>query len=228
VDFRTGDDTSPCSRTLRCRTFPGALSKTLAGGEISVLDPGGYNSVTISKSISIVAKGVEGGILAAGSTGVIINAGANDVVQLDGLVIEGIGTGITGIRIVAAGSVHIRNCVVRGFQSGAGLGIEIAPTIETRVFISDCAVTKNLGGIQVRPSGSGRAEVFLDRVQLENNAKNGLAAQGDRAVVRLNQSTITHNGMGIDVARGSVISFGNNAIAGNRTDGAPSSTQPLQ
>src|SRR4051794_39329384 len=77
-----GDDVNPCSRTSRCRTFAGALSRTLAGGEISVLDPGGYSSVTISKSISIVAKGVEGSILAAATTGIIINAGANDVVQL--------------------------------------------------------------------------------------------------------------------------------------------------
>ena len=48
-----GDDVNPCSRTAPCKTFAGAISKTAAGGEISVLDPGGYGAVTIAKSITI-------------------------------------------------------------------------------------------------------------------------------------------------------------------------------
>ena len=43
-----GDDVNPCSRTAPCKTFAGAISKTAAGGEISVLDPGGYGTITIS------------------------------------------------------------------------------------------------------------------------------------------------------------------------------------
>src|SRR5204863_4479169 len=37
-----GDDANPCSRTAPCKTFPGAISKTAAGGEINCLDPGGF------------------------------------------------------------------------------------------------------------------------------------------------------------------------------------------
>jgi hypothetical protein len=48
-----GDDANPCSRTAPCKTFAGAISKTAAGGEISVLDPGGFGGVTITKSISL-------------------------------------------------------------------------------------------------------------------------------------------------------------------------------
>src|SRR5687768_7627993 len=48
-----GDDVNPCSRTAPCKTFAGAISKTAAGGEISVLDPGGYGAVTMTKSIYI-------------------------------------------------------------------------------------------------------------------------------------------------------------------------------
>ena len=40
-----GDDANPCSRTAPCKTFAGAISKTAAGGEISVLDPGGFGAV---------------------------------------------------------------------------------------------------------------------------------------------------------------------------------------
>ena len=41
-----GDDANPCSRTAPCKTFAGAISKTAAGGEINVLDPGGFGAVT--------------------------------------------------------------------------------------------------------------------------------------------------------------------------------------
>src|SRR5678815_2028279 len=48
-----GDDMNPCSRTAPCKTFAGAISKTAKDGEISVLDPGGFGTVTITKSIYI-------------------------------------------------------------------------------------------------------------------------------------------------------------------------------
>ncbi|HEX3529647.1 MAG TPA: hypothetical protein VH988_21520, partial [Thermoanaerobaculia bacterium] len=43
-----GDDANPCSRTAPCKTFAGAISKTAPGGEINVLDPGGFGAVTIT------------------------------------------------------------------------------------------------------------------------------------------------------------------------------------
>ena len=58
-----GDDVNPCSRTAPCKTFAGAISKTAAGGEISVLDPGGFGGVTITKAITINGEGTLGGIL---------------------------------------------------------------------------------------------------------------------------------------------------------------------
>src|SRR5712664_1387957 len=88
-----GDDVNPCSRTAPCKTFAGAISKTTAGGQISVIDPGGFGSVTITKSISIVAVGVEAGVLATNTNGIVINAGPSDVVYIRGLDIEGAGSG---------------------------------------------------------------------------------------------------------------------------------------
>src|SRR5215204_92373 len=64
-----GDDANPCSRTAPCKTFAGAISKTAAGGEINVLDPGGFGGVTITKSISILAEGVTAGVLVSGTNG---------------------------------------------------------------------------------------------------------------------------------------------------------------
>ena len=70
-----GDDLNPCSRTAPCKTFAGAISKTAKDGEISVLDPGGYGAVTITKSIYI--NGTHGAgygsIIASLVNGIVIN-----------------------------------------------------------------------------------------------------------------------------------------------------------
>src|SRR5215471_5490191 len=77
-----GDDANPCSRTAPCKTFQGAIAKTATGGEIDVLDPGGFGAVTITKSISIEADPFMGGVLVSGTNGIIINAPAGSSVTL--------------------------------------------------------------------------------------------------------------------------------------------------
>src|SRR5579875_1175658 len=71
-----GDDVNPCSRTAPCKTFAGAISKTAAGGEIDVLDPGGFGTVTITKAITIDGGGTMASILASGTNGINVNAGS--------------------------------------------------------------------------------------------------------------------------------------------------------
>src|ERR1700712_1596076 len=72
----TGDDANPCSRTAPCKTFAGSVSKTAAGGEINVLDPGGFGAVTITKSLTISSEGFEAGVLVSGTNAIIVNAGS--------------------------------------------------------------------------------------------------------------------------------------------------------
>src|ERR1700710_184790 len=62
-----GDDANPCSRTAPCKTFAGSISKTASGGEINVLDPGGFGAVTITKPITISGEGTLAGILTTGT-----------------------------------------------------------------------------------------------------------------------------------------------------------------
>lgn len=109
-----GDDVNPCSRTAPCKTFAGAISKTAGGGEINCLDPGGFGAVTITKSMTIDCKQVTGGILAAMTTGILINS-STAVVKVRGVNIDGVGTGIYGVRIVAAAKVSIQESVIDGF-----------------------------------------------------------------------------------------------------------------
>src|SRR4051794_6862808 len=127
-----GDDVNPCSRTAPCKTFAGAISKTGAGGEISVLDPGGFGSVTITKSITIDGGTGAGlaSILASGINGVVVNAGANDIVILRNLSIDGgpaAGPGLNGIRFLNGRMLRVENCQVFGF-SNHGIDVEHGST----------------------------------------------------------------------------------------------------
>src|SRR5262245_61927828 len=112
-----GDDANPCSRTAPCKTFAGAISKTANCGEISVLDPGGFGAVTITKSVTINGDGTLAGILASLVNGVIVNATANDVVTLRSLSINGFCNGINGVRFLAGKHLKIENCTIYGFAT---------------------------------------------------------------------------------------------------------------
>jgi hypothetical protein len=172
-----GDDANPCSRTAPCKTFAGAFSKTAAGGEISVLDPGGFGAINLIRSMSLVAEGGEGGILAAGTTGVIVN-GAGIRVNLRGLIIEGAGSGVNGIRFINGDALHVTDCQIRGFAAGGAgnqNGILMAPTAAGgELFVNDTLIAENgasnIGsGILIKPPAGGSAVVVLDNVNVENN-----------------------------------------------------------
>ena len=180
-----GDDVNPCSRTAPCKTFAGAISKTAAGGEISVLDPGGFGAVTITKSISLVNyDSGEAGILASGTNGVIVN-GAGVIVYLRGLVIDGAPPttpGLNGIRFINGAALHVDNCVIKNFTSASGTGISFAPSAAADLFITDTTITNNGngsggGGIIIQPTGAGSAKASLVRVNAENNVL-GVRADG--------------------------------------------------
>src|SRR5437899_9640870 len=72
-----GDDVNPCSRTAPCKTWAGAISKTFIGGEIDALDPGGFGTVTVTKSITLDGCCITS-ILASGVPGITINIAAGN------------------------------------------------------------------------------------------------------------------------------------------------------
>jgi hypothetical protein len=192
-----GDDANPCSRTAPCKTFAGAISKTAAGGEINVLDPGGFGAVTITKSISIISDGAIAGVLAAGSNGIIVNAGAVDVVVLRGLDIEGLGSGtslgLNGIRFIAGGQLHVENCTINNFGQK---GILFEPNSVAQLFVKDSTIRNNDhatngGGIHLKPVVGGTVNAVIDNVRLEHNLF-GLRAE-TRATATINNSVAAGN-----------------------------------
>ena len=156
-----GDDVNPCSRTAPCKTFAGAIVKTAVGGEIDTLDSGGFGTLTISKSITIDGTGGLAGVLAAGTNGFLINITAPTdeakTVRLRGLSINGVGTGINGINVVAAAFVSVEDCVIDGFTAN-GINVETG-----RVFVRNTVIrNNNVAGITVRSAGQvGLADVAL-------------------------------------------------------------------
>jgi hypothetical protein len=240
-----GDDANPCSRTAPCKTFPGAISKTAAGGEINCLDSGGFGVVTITKAISIYCEGVVGGILASGTNGVIVNAAATDHIVLRGLDIDGAGTGIKGVNILQAASVVIEHCYIRNFNSAGGVGVFVNPSnFNSMLMIRDSVISHNGtaadgAGISINTNGGssrslinntaihknfvgvtvqGSSNLQVNNSNISENLSTGLALSGV-AGARIGRSVIVNN-LGAATS-GSVLSYLDNQINGNNPDTTP-------
>lgn len=174
-----GDDANPCSRTAPCKTFAGAISKTAAGGEISVLDPGGFGGITITKSITIDGRGTLASILVgAGTNGVIVNAAATDVVTLRNLTIHGVGATLNGIRFLAGKTLVVDNVDISVAQNG--IDIE-SSTANANVIISNTTIRGGTNGIQVTTPGGG-VRVSVDRTSIRASST-GIDASGGAVAV---------------------------------------------
>lgn len=223
-----GDDVNPCSRTAPCRTFAGAIAKTAAGGEIDALDPGGYGTVTITKSITIDGTGTFAGVRNNGTAGIVIsdsNSGAPNtiVVTLRGLSINGAGTtlGTHGIRVQAANRVNIEDTVISN-QSAAGIdvgtGANVAVTVRNvvvrnvtgdglsvsttagaaRAFVSSSTFVGNTIGIHARSN----AFIHVTRSESSNNGQSGVSVDAGGSSVILRSVTLAANNNGLSVAGG--------------------------
>jgi hypothetical protein len=102
-----GDDVNPCSRTAPCKTFAGAISKTAVNGEINCLDPGGFGTLNITKSITVDCSEVFGSALNATTTAYhrqldSFGADVRKSVRIRGINMQGADSGTGGVRITAA------------------------------------------------------------------------------------------------------------------------------
>lgn len=181
-----GDDVNPCSRTAPCKTFAGAISKTAAGGEIDVLDPGGYGTLTVTKSITVDGGTGSGwaSTLASGTNGFIINdslSGAPNtiVVHLRNISINGAGTtlGVDGIRFLSGKALYVENCRIFRFS---GDGIEMTTGTNAQLFVKDTTITDVGEGIRLTSNVAGQFNTaILENVNLAR-AGNGVNL-GDRS-----------------------------------------------
>ena len=231
----TGDDAQPCSRTAPCKTFAGAISKTAPNGEIDCLDPGGFGAVTITKAITIDCTGTHGSIQVSGTNGIIVNAGASDKVILRGLSINGLGTGLSGIRLLAGAQLSVEQCIVFGFT---GNGIDVNMTSFSRVSVTNTYITNAAKGIfatstigilmavnntsilNVAVGFEAQSKVFatLTNTTVSSASASAVAASGVSHITVDSSSLITSTTAVGANASGAIILVSNNNIYGNNTN----------
>src|ERR1051325_8260774 len=164
-----GADDNPCSRTAPCKTFAGAHSKTAKNGIINTVDPGGFGAVTVSKSLTIDGGPFHAGVLASGTSGVIINitdfvADPLATVILRNLDIEGAATGIRGVRILSAKKVIIENCRIFGFRGNPGTGVDVLTSVaNAQIVLRNVTISGNLAqGVLVSGAGGGATQRAIE------------------------------------------------------------------
>src|SRR3954451_12601247 len=175
-----GDDANPCSRTAPCKTFAGAISKTADKGEISVLDPGGFGAVTITKGITINGEGTLAGILNATVNGIIVNAPATSTVYIHNISINGGGSGLDGIKIFAAGTVIVEDSWIYG---DTGHGIEVTATAATRLKLNNTTIENVAGDCLHLNTSAGQVITTVNNSRLQDCASAINAVSNVRASV---------------------------------------------
>ena len=238
-----GDDANPCSRTAPCKTFAGAISKTAAGGEIDCLDPAGFGTVTITKSMTIDCRQTQGSVLASSTFGINVN-GAGAVVVLRGLSINGAppsSPGLAGVRVLQAKSVLIEDCIIFGFGGASpnGKGVLVQPNTvgaTTNVTILNSIIANNgLGGVHVFPPVGGTVNLVIENSRLIENGPDAgvfINAQpaGSAANARIVHSVIAGgrdpSAVGVSIkapAGGVIVSIKSSAITDNGSFGIKTS-----
>ena len=268
-----GDDANPCSRTAPCKTFAGAISKTAACGEISVLDPGGFGAVTITKGITINGTGTLAGILSAGTSGVIVNALTTDTIILRDISINGACTGTNGIRYLAGKTLMVEHCWIYGIRGAPGRGIDAAlgttgnlkvlDTVIENVLEDGIHMNTTAGQIVATVDGSrimncdgdgieavANARGAISNSQINHNATAGIKTSGSNSLLnlddvfvsfssiglqasagsslRVSDSMIAQNGIGLSQNGGTIDSFQGNSLVGNPTPGGFSTVTAKQ
>src|ERR1700731_3141329 len=138
-----GSDSNSCANvTSPCRHFAAAYAATAPSGEIFVLDPANYGSLTITHAVSIEGHGWASIAPPNGGNAITINAGPGDSISIHGVAINGTGAtgGTNGIVFNSGGSLTVTDCVAENFVFSSpspltGFGILIAPISGTINFI---------------------------------------------------------------------------------------------
>jgi hypothetical protein len=235
-----GDDVNPCSRTAPCKTFAGAISKTAMNGEINALDPGGYGTLTITKSITVDGAGTMASSLAALTTGFIINitnvADTRKTVVLRNISINGVTTGIHGINFLAGLKVYVENVQIKGFQSSASSrAIKANVSAASQLYVKDTVISNCASGIDVS-STSGIILATIDNTRFEGMTDGFIIGAGSGGTLRncvivgntgvgvrlsgsaglsIESSLINSNGTGIQPGAGTTTDLSNTSIIGN-------------
>jgi len=230
-----GDDVNPCSRTAPCKTFAGAISKTAEGGEISVLDPGGYGTLTITKAITVdggTGAGWASVLNAGGVAGFNVNittgTHVNDaIVILRNITINGASqspslAGTHGINYIKGAQLTVEKCVIE--NQGTTAINESSMVTASTLRVDDCQFDHMVTGVVINTT-SGAAVAQFEDCRF-NGTSNGLNATANGFVTLRNCVFAATNGGNGAVRAGTgcqvnVIDslFSNNVVGANVSGG---------
>jgi len=198
-----GSDSNNCaSVTTPCRHFANAYAVTAPNGEIDVLDPANYGSLTITGPVSIEGHGWASSAAVSGHAAITINAsGATDKINIIGVVLDGIAiANTTGIQFNSGGSLTVRDSVIRNFTMR---GIDFEPNSSSQLFVSNTLLSDNGGdGIFINPT-AGTSNAILDHVNIENNGSGGMQVTANTETVNVSVTdsvNANNGGSGIDAS----------------------------
>lgn len=223
-----GDDVNPCSRTAPCKTFAGAISKTAEGGEIDVLDPGGFGTVTITKAMTIDGTHGSGfgSILNSGNiAGIIINVTGgthvNDaVVILRSLYFQaasqaptGTGSSSNGINYLKADRVNVYDC---HFQNQGNAGIRMSLASTGSLFVEDCDFTNVNTGITATTT-AGTALVQANHISVEHSTAGVVLTSNAQGMVTESFFGRNIGGSGVQAGNGCTLDVSHSKFISNST-----------
>ncbi len=235
VSVRSGNNANSCDNILTpCLTFAGAVVQLNPGGEVIVLDSGGYGPVTITQAVTIEAPaGVTAFIHPPSGNAITVTAGASDAVILRGLVLN---SGSVGIDVTSVGTLRIENCAISGFTSQGVLfltagtlemkdttvasvgdaAVFVQPPTGTASFsIDHCRFVGNFLGVYIEDRTTGTASNSVFAHQGGGGVGAGLFGPG-KTEFNLENCVISNNGTGI-VSNGALVRVSNSTLTNNGT-----------
>jgi hypothetical protein len=201
-----GSDSNNCANvTSPCRHFAAAYAVTAPSGEIFVLDPANYGSLTITHAVSIEGHGWASIAPPNNGNAITINAGPSDSISIHGVAINGTGAtgGTNGIVFNSGGSLTVDDCIVQNFidagNSTTGNGILLQPTssqLDWSITNTIVANNTNYGISYSPPNGSPTTtHGVIDHVAAKGNF-DGIAIQmsaGAAGTVSVSNSIASNN-----------------------------------
>ncbi len=198
----TGLDTNNCTSAAYCRTFARALAVTNSGGEVVVVNSGGYGPFSITQPVTITATGIDAAITQTAPLQSAITINTTGNVTITGLNLNGGGTGGYGIYVQNVGVLSLYSLQIQGFAS-RGIDFESGAALS----MYDCKVSGNDSGLWFLGS-----KAYAHNTAFDNNSTVGVTVGGGYVVIA--DSSAENNGnYGINAA-GTVV-LDNDEIGGS-------------
>jgi hypothetical protein len=159
-----------------------------------------------------------------------VPSGASELAVSDTVIsTNGTGTNGGGILIKPSGTGSARVTLDRVEMVNNVFGIKADGAGSTggiKVTARNSVTSENsfAGFSSVTPGGGAVTQMMLVSSTSSNNGAAGIKSDGLASTVRISDTTVTGNNLGLEVANSGVLaSYSNNNINGNTTDGAPNS-----